>query len=284
MRKITWILPTVCIVLAVILSFGCILLFTPALVNGYSVKITEQNQSGEIIQTAVWQQDERAHNLLLWMAKHGSKDYRYACAQYLLIAYYNPLSDWSQKHPELGNEVYELAIPLYEQETGATLGGRIYSSDLNLEPGGFFSYTSTGIDYGDIHLQYAVYQYLHFDKETAKQTYLAFADSTDDHYFCDRFLKFVTTAEKSTPEDIAWAKAEALRAESLLLAEYETEIALEKERIAREKEMQAMYAEQWDAYDYPTYDDSSAWRTFTTYSEQQIEMKCQTLRAIAEET
>ena len=64
MRKITWILPTVCIVLAVIFSFGSILLFSPALINSNSSKEYDLQTINGTEKTTVWTQDERAHNLL----------------------------------------------------------------------------------------------------------------------------------------------------------------------------------------------------------------------------
>lgn len=283
MRKITWILPTVCIVLAVLLSFGSILLFTPVLVNSYSAKPITTTENGEQKQTTVWAQNEHAHNLLLWQARHAGPQYSYLCVQYLLEAYYAPLSDWSYTHPEIGLEVYELAIPLYEQEY-LQAGSCTYMSDYlresALSDGGFRSYRSSGNDYGNIYMQYSAYQYLHADKETAKQTYLDFSDSTDDHYDCDRFLKLVTTAEKSTPEDKAWARAEALHVESLVLAEYEADKARAREELAsRAAETEAGTDAVTDIYDWYIGKDAP----FTTYSEPQIESKCQSLRAIAEE-
>lgn len=283
MRKITWILPTVCIVLAVIFSFGSILLFSPALINSNSSKEYDLQTINGTEKTTVWTQDERAHNLLWWQAQHASRPYRFLCLQYLLDAYYAPLSDWSYKHPETGNEVYRLALPLYEEETEDFLysGGTTWSSDWRntLGSGGFRKYNSLDSDYGDIHLQFAVYQYLHLDKELGKQTYLEFADSTDDHYFCDRFLKFVTTAEKSAPEDIAWAKSEALRAETLLLAEYEADKA-RAQAVLEARTAQIEDGTYTDISISDWYADSHS--IYTVYSEQQIEMKCQTLRAIAE--
>lgn len=278
MRKITWILPTVCIALAVLFSFGSILLFTPALVNSYSSKPITITEDGEQKQTTVWTQNEHAHDLLWWQAKHAGPQYSYLCVQYLLEAYYAPLSDWSYTHPEIGLEVYELAIPLYEQEHLQPNSFSTYISDAlrynSLSDGGFRSYSASSGDYGNIYMQYAAYQYLHVDKETAKQTYLGFSDSTDDHYDCDRFLKLVTTAEKSTPEDKAWARAEALHAESLLLAEHEADKA-EKAEIAAKRESGEY------SYDDTRLDSATLWDTHTKYSEQQIEMKCQFLRAIA---
>lgn len=141
-----------------------------------------------------------------------------------------------------------------------------------LTEGGFREYNTYGEDYGDIHLQFAAYQYLHISKEAAKQTYLEFADSTDDHYYCDRFLKLVTTAEKSAPEDIAWAKSEALRAEALLHAEYEVQ-----------KEAENAFRAELDNPNILQYTGGNPqYFLGHSYSEQQIEMKCQTLRAIAE--
>lgn len=280
MRKVTWILPTVCIVLAILFSFGSILLFTPARINSYSSQIDDR---WEFLDTTRWTQDERAHDILLWQAKHGSKAYSYLCAQYLIEAYYHPLSDWSYAHPETGEAVYQLAIPLYEKkevaQTDVISYGSSFMSGQRLTEGGFRDYNTYWEDYGDIHLQFAVYRYLHIDKEIGKQIYLTFSDSTDDHYNCDRFLKFVTTAEKSTAKDIAWAKAEALRAEMLLIAEYEAD----KARAQAELESRTAQIETGTYADV----DISDWYTnshnmYTAYSEQQIEMKCQTLRAIAE--
>lgn len=273
MRKITWIVPTLCIILAVLFSFGSIPLFTPALVNSYSSAIDDR---WEFLDTTRWVQDEQAHDMLLWQAKHGSKMYSSLCVQYLIDAYYHPLSDWSYAHPETGEAVYRLAIPLFESQGDAQADLRFYSSLSVLTEGGFRNYNTYGADYGDIHLQFAAYQYLHIDKEAGKQTYLTFSDSTDDHYYCDRFLKFVTTAEKSAADDIAWAKAEALRAESLLLAEYEADKARAQE--AQKAQTEARLNEDTDEDDW--YFDSFS--TYTAYSEQQIEMKCQALREIAE--
>lgn len=281
MRKITWILPTVCIALAFLLSFGSILLFSPALINSNSSKEYDMQTINGTEKTTVWMQDARAHDLLWWQARHGSRPYRYLCLQYLLDAYYAPLSDWSYAHPEIGEEVYRLAMPLYEQEEAAQTGTAYYASGYpsygeRISTGGFRDYSAPWDDFGNIHMRYAAFQYLHIDKQTAVQTYTAFSDSTDDHYYCDRFLKFVTTSEKSAPEDKAWAKAEALRAEALLLAEHEADKAKKAETAAK-----------WESgecpYDCTEYDFDLQWDTNTKYSEQQIEAKCQTLRAIAEE-
>lgn len=279
MRKLTWILPTVCIILAVTFSFGSILLFTPALVNSYSSQIDDR---WEFLDTTRWTQDEQAHDMLLWQAKHGSKMYSCLCSQYLIEAYYHPLSDWSYAHPETGEEIYRLAIPLYAEKEAAKTAvsyASAFMSSQRLTEGGFREYNTYGENYGDIHLQFAVYQYLHLDKELGKQTYLEFADSTDDHYYCDRFLKFVTTAEKSAPEDIAWAKSEALRAETLLLAEYEADKA-RAQAVLEARTAQIEDGTYTDISISDRYADSHS--IYTVYSEQQIEMECQTLRAIAE--
>ncbi|MDO4154340.1 MAG: hypothetical protein Q4E21_05750 [Clostridia bacterium] len=244
MRKITWILPVVSICLALFFSVGAVCAFSPVLVNVLTCDIENNPETENIAYT--WHQSEAAHDLLLWQAKHAvSPTYRAACLQYLTVAYYHPKSDWSAAHAETGAAVYDAYVSQYADA--------LYSY-------GFLTPTYVGAEYGgfyDIDMKHAAYVYFQIDKTRGKEMYLDYVKHTEDHFYCDEFLRAVLQDDNADTEDIAWAKAQAGLAAETLSAEYRFLVDLQEE----------------------TQEDKAM-----PHTNAQYETKCETLRNLASDT
>ncbi|MGN0571856.1 MAG: hypothetical protein ACI4K9_06720 [Candidatus Fimenecus sp.] len=300
MRKITWILPVLSMCLALLISLGALCSFSPTLVNVLSCDIETAAKTDDT--TYTWAQNETAHDLLLWQAKHTvSPGYRAACLQYLINTYYHPEANWSRTHDaEIGETVYQAYLQALEDCVQSEKREDHITRGPNRE---FYLLNSDGIDKeytdygflppktGDVadraytyfystDLQYAAYVYLHIDKARGKEMYLTYAQNTTDHYFCDEFMRSVLQDKNANAEDLDWAKAQANAAADALSAEYQVFVDLQEECIA-------LYNRLYNTGETPRHNTQ-----YLTLYEQAFKMmphtnteyeaKCKTLRNLAD--
>lgn len=220
----------VCLVAAVLLSFLAVVFYTPAIING--LEVHQASMDGQVSDTdtyaetnIVWEQNKAAHDLALLQSRCGSRNYQYACLEHLVDGYYHPMSAWSAENPELGEEIHRRYLELYQERTKST-ESEAEQSYINVQQSvsevyGFSSVSVQGYAqyFQEPAMEYAAYQFMHTSKADAKETFLEFVETANEHYNCTEFLQFVLYSDSADHEDIAWVKAQAARLIPILEAE-----------------------------------------------------------------